>query len=301
MRLEEIESAGVCPAGAHSIGANQADDHPAGTEPLQHVAYLHDGSLEGLLCCVFEAYVRREEPEDIVPERDYQPRFEQSSFFIQTDYDRALRVRRGIEREAGSRAFGAVVRAAANDDAQAGMVVFRFIRYVMDKRSGRDRRRNVLNDLANPVVADLMALKKHVSKEQERLMQFARFTHLENGVWFARCCPNANVVPLVMRHFVARFNVQPFIIYDENHRIAGVYDGNGWSLVSDEVVDLPPRTAEDAYVEALWQRFYDSLAIDARYNPELQRHFIPARLAHTLPEMQHLPKSTLVQTGQIAR
>ena len=71
-------------------------------EPLQHVAYLHDGSLEGLLCCIFEAYVQREVPEDIVRERDYQPRFEQSSFFVQSDFNRALRVRRGIEREAGS-------------------------------------------------------------------------------------------------------------------------------------------------------------------------------------------------------
>ena len=92
-------------------------------EPLQHVAYLHDGSLEGLLCCIFEAYVQREVPEDIVCERDYQPRFEQSSFFVQTDFNRALRVRRGIEREAGTQAFGAVVRAAANDDPCAGVVV----------------------------------------------------------------------------------------------------------------------------------------------------------------------------------
>ena len=116
-------------------------------EPLQHVAYLHDGSLEGLLCCIFEAYVQREVPEDIVRERDYQPRFEQSSFFVQSDFNRALRVRRGIEREAGSQAFGAVVRAAANDDPCAGVVVYRFVRYVMDKRTGRDKRRNVLNDL----------------------------------------------------------------------------------------------------------------------------------------------------------
>ena len=129
-------------------------------EPLQHVAYLHDGSLEGLLCCIFEAYVQREVPEDIVRERDYQPRFEQSSFFVQTDFNRALRVRRGIEREAGSQAFGAVVRAAANDDPCAGVVVYRFVRYVMDKRTGRDKRRNVLNDLANPVVGDLLALGK---------------------------------------------------------------------------------------------------------------------------------------------
>ena len=262
-------------------------------EPLQHVAYLHDGSLEGLLCCIFEAYVQREVPEDIVRERDYQPRFEQSSFFVQTDFNRALRVRRGIEREAGSQAFGAVVRAAANDDPCAGVVVYRFVRYVMDKRTGRDKRRNVLNDLANPVVGALRALERRVANEEEKTRQFVRFSHLENGVWFARCCPNANVVPLVMNHFAARFNIQPFIIYDENHHVAGVYDGDDWSLVADDVINVPSRTADDAFIEKLWQRFYDSLSIEARYNPELRRHFIPARLARSLPEMEERSRTAL--------
>ncbi len=257
----------------------------ASQTPLAHVAYLHDGTLEGLLCCVFEAYARHETPEDIVPEQAYQPRFEQSAFFVSTDFDRALRVRRGVEREAGARAFGAIMRAAANDDPRAGIIVYRFIRYVMDAHSGRNKRRNVLNDLANPVVGDLVALQERVLNEEEKMRQFVRFSHLQNGLWFARCNPNANVIPLVMRHFVERFNTQPFIIYDETHRIAGVYDGHDWNLVAGEAANIPPRTAEDAYVEQLWQRFYDSLAIEARYNPELRRHFMPVRLWRNLPEL----------------
>ena len=120
-----------------------------------------------------------------------------------------------------------------------------------------------------------------------------RFSHLENGVWFARCCPNANVVSLVMNHFAARFNIQPFIIYDENHHVAGVYDGDDWSLVADDVINVPSRTADDAFIEKLWQRFYDSLSIEARYNPELRRHFIPARLARSLPEMEEHSRTAL--------
>lgn len=253
-------------------------------QPLQHVAYLHDGTLEGLLCCIFEAYVRHEDPEDIVHEKLYQPRFEQSALFVASDFERAQRVRKGVEREAGFEAFGAVMRAAASDRPQAGLVVYRFIRYIMDPRSQRSKRRNVLDDLSNPVVADLVALERSVLNEEERMRQFVRFSHLENGVWFARCNPNANVVPLIMRSFAERFNTQPFIIYDENHHLAGVHDGNGWHLVADDVVNIPSRTAEDAHIEALWKRFYDSLAIEARYNPELRRHFMPVRLWRNLPE-----------------
>ena len=48
-----------------------------GEEPLQQVAYVHDGTLEGLLSAVFLAYERHEDPEDIVPEALYEPRLGQ--------------------------------------------------------------------------------------------------------------------------------------------------------------------------------------------------------------------------------
>ncbi|MBR0405751.1 MAG: TIGR03915 family putative DNA repair protein [Eggerthellaceae bacterium] len=289
VRLDTAHASGL------STGCSQANSSAYSDlrgEPLQQVAYLYDGSLEGLLCCVFEAYSRHEDPEDIVPEAAYQPRFEQSSFFVSADYERALRVRRGVEREAGKKAFSAIAYAAANDNPKTGIAVYRFIRYVMDGPK-RNKRRSALNDLSNPVVADLVALEKHVVKESERMRQFVRFSQLENGVWFARCNPNANVVPLVMNHFASRFNIQPFIIFDEVHHISGVYDGNTWYLVADDVVNVPARSAEDAFVEALWQQFYDSLSISSRYNPELRRHFMPVRLWKNIPELHPVSKSAL--------
>lgn len=269
-----------------STPLNGEPDCPtASAEPLQHVAYLYDGTLEGLLCCAFQAYARHEDPEDVIVEQTYQPRFEQSSLFVEANYEHALRVRRGIEREAGKQAFSALAFAAVADNLKAGTIVYRFIRYVMDNPK-RNRRLNVLNDLSNPVVADLVALQKRTSNEIEKMCQFVRFSQLENGVWFARCNPNSNVIPLVMNHFASRFNIQPFIIHDETHHISGVYDGNTWYLVADDALNVPARTAEDAYIEALWQRFYGSLSIQSRYNPELRRHFMPVRLWKHLPELR---------------
>ena len=144
----------------------------------------------------------------------------------------------------------------------------------------------MLEDLANPIVADLVNLEKHAVNEAERMRQFVRFNHLENGVWFARCNPNASVVPLVMGYFAARLNDQPFIIWDERHLIGGIYDGRSWSLVSGDAVDVAPATADDALMEEAWKRFYDALSVDDRYNPELRRSFMPVRLWRNLPEMQ---------------
>ena len=252
---------------------------------MSNIAYLHDGSLEGLLSAVFLAYERREEPDEIVPEARYQPRFAQETITVDTDFDRAMRVKRGIERVAGRNTFTAVLRASTCDDYDAGIIVYRFVRHVMS-RPKDDRSSPVLEDLANPVVSDLVRLSRRVVNECEKMRQFVRFSHLENGVWYARCNPNASVVPLVMGYFSARLNDQPFIIYDENHHLAGMYDGKTWELVSGDAVNVPPSTERDVEMQEAWKRFYDTLSVDARYNPELRRHFMPVRLWNNLTELK---------------
>ncbi len=257
--------------------------------PLQNVAYLHDGTLEGLLSAIFMAYERHEQPEDIVFEGRYEPRLGQSSLLIQTDFQRAERVRKGIERAAGAKAFTAILRASTCDDYDAGAIVFRFVRYVM-ARPASLKSQPVLDELANPVVADLQRLVKHASNEAEKMRQFVRFSHLENGVWYARVNPNASVVPLVMGYFAARLNDQPFIIYDEAHHLAGIYDGRSWELARGDAANVPDATGHDELMQLAWQRFYDALSIDVRYNPELRRHFMPVRFWRNLTEMK--PKAT---------
>ncbi len=254
-------------------------------QPLESVAYLHDGSLEGLLSAVFKAYERRESPEDIVRESSYQPRLGQSALYVETDYSRADRVRKGVEKAVGKNAFTAIMRASTCDDYDTGAIVFSFVRYCMARPMAL-KSQAVLDELANPVVSDLLRLVKHALNESERMRQFVRFSQLENGVWYSRVNPNASVVPLVMGFFSARLNDQPFIIYDETHHLAGVYDGYRWQLVQGDAVEVPLATEHDKLMREAWKRFYDVLSIDDRYNPELRRHFMPARLWRNLPEMQ---------------
>lgn len=258
----------------------------APSEPLAYVAYLHDGTLEGLFSCIFEAYSRHEQPEDIVAEAEYEPRLGQSAVFVETSMERAERVRNGIEQIAGRRTLTVIARAFASDDADKGAAIYALVRQAVDSRLRRTSRRSIMDDLADPVVARVAALCKRTENEAEKLRQFARFSHLNNGVWFARCNPNASVVPFVMRHFAARFNIQPFIIYDEVHCLAGVYDGDGWYLVKDVIEQVPEAAEGDEYAQALWQRFYDAVSIESRYHPELRRNFMPMRLWKHLPEMR---------------
>lgn len=290
---------------------------PEPEEPLADVAYCHDGSLEGLLSAVFEAYARREDPQDVAPAATFQPRLGQAVRSIETDLGRALRVQKGVRRACGRASFETVMHASLSDDPHAGTVVYRFVRYAMaqnrphdcarcPKRRGcagpsactaRGRRGDsVLNDLAHPAVGPLLKLDRSVMNERHRMLQFLRFEHMENGVWFAKCNPSAAVVPLVMDWFSGRFNTQPFLIFDEDHGMAGVYEGRDWYLVRADDVSLPERAADEQLMQAAWKRFYDTVAVEARYNPELRRQFMPKRLWKNIVEMQErLPGTELAR------
>ena len=136
----------------------------------------------------------------------------------------------------------------------------------------------------------LFQLVRAVDNECERMRQFVRFSHLDNGGWFAVCNPQHNVIPLVMNWFAARFNDQPFAIYDEVHHIAGVYEGKQWYLVRTDSLPAPSYASEENLMQEAWRMFYRTLSIDARYNPELRRQHMPVRYWRNLTEMQEPSK-----------
>lgn len=249
-------------------------------EPLADVAYCYDGTLEGLLTAVFKAYENREDPLDVVRADVLRPRLGQSMRDIETDVELALRVQKGIRRVCGHASYQTVMHASLSDHPAAGTIVYRFVRYAMAQN------RRILGDLAHPAVGPLLKLDRSVMNERHRMLQFLRFEHMENGVWFAQCNPSAAVVPLIMDWFSGRFNTQPFIIFDENHDMAGVYEGRDWYLVRTDQVNLPDRASDEKLMQTAWKRFYDTVAVEARYNPELRRQFMPKRLWKNIVEMQ---------------
>ena len=259
-------------------------------EAALEIAYSYDGTLEGLFSAIFAAYANRENPLDIAPRDRLQLRLGQEERQIETNAAHAQRVARGIIGAGGKAAFEAVKKASVSSDPHAGTTVLHFVQKLMKKRG------YLLNQLADPVVGELMRLVKAVDVECERMRQFVRFSHLESGGWFAVCNPRDNVIPLVMNWFAARFNDQPFAIYDEVHHIAGVYEKNSWYLVNTSCFNAPMYSSEECLMQDAWRLFYRTLSIDARYNPELRRQHMPVRYWCNLTEMQQ-PESALGAQG----
>ena len=224
---------------------------------MSGVTYLYDGSPEGLLTSIFQAYARREEPEDILRIEFAQLRLDQEVFEVETDLQLAARVLRGIVKACGTALGDAVLVASRSDDCRAGSIIYRFVRYALAKNTykscaGCPRKvhcegvcarlggQEPLFDVAHDEVASFYELNRAVCNERHRIMQFLRFEHLQGDVWFARCNPKASVVPLVMEWFVGRFNTQNFMIYDETHKLAGVYEGAAGDCAQSPVALLDP-------------------------------------------------------------
>jgi hypothetical protein len=298
------------------------------TQPLlgeAQLVYLYDGTLEGMLSAVFSAFQRKEDPREITVESNLQQSLLQAYIPIATDVTLAERVQAGILRELGNQGYEDVKRVFLGDDDRKGGVILRFLQYTLScngnvarqrqqtggcgqqrdstssQRSGGSRSQRTSDPrshLAHPAIADFEALLQVVNREAHHLLQFIRFAQLDNGVFFARIHPKASVVPLIMEHFVSRFNIQPFLIYDETHGLAGVYDRTRWWLVEANELTLPGATEQEDDFQSLWQTFYDTIAIEERYNPSCRRNFMPKRFWGDLCEM--IPRQLRRQTPQTA-
>lgn len=172
-------------------------------------AFIYDGTLEGLLCAIFETYRQKLVPSEIVTEENLQLRLGQQPITIPTSPAIAQRVKDGVCRDCGRSTFGAIGAAFLSDDPDKGTAICSFVRYAMREKG------NVLGQIAHPCVEPMVKLHRFVMNERHYMMQFLRFREMQGGVWFAACNPKANVVPILMDWFSARFNTQPFIIFDE--------------------------------------------------------------------------------------
>ena len=87
--------------------------------PISNIAYVYDGSTEGLLSAVFLAYANHENPQDIIREGAFQLRLDQSVVYVETNAQHAERVRKGVIRKSNQKAWEIILDASLSDEPQA--------------------------------------------------------------------------------------------------------------------------------------------------------------------------------------
>ena len=240
------------------------------------VIYRYDGSFEGLLCCVFESYEKRELPVEINgPEAGQMALF--PSREIETDPEKARRVQAAIPKKIGKRALDFVYRAFLTCLPAKERYLLLFL------RMGFAQGEKVMKMLSHDVVNTLDKAVRNLGNEAHLLTEFLRFSDY-GGVLAAEVRPKNFVLPFLGSHFVGRFPDEQFLIYDRTHAMALTYEARKVRILPVEEFQMPAPGEEELRFRALWKKFYDTIGIKERYNPKCRRTMMPKRYWENMTE-----------------
>lgn len=76
------------------------------------------------------------------------------------------------------------------------------------------------------------------------------------------------------------------MIHDKTHGMALVYKPYEYHIIPMEGFEMASPDGEEARYRALWQEFYDAIAIPGRYNPRCRMSHMPKRYWEHMTEFQ---------------
>lgn len=240
--------------------------------------YQYDGSFDGFLCCVFRAVYRKEDPLGIFAEDSAQATLLET-VLIDTEPEKAQRVLASIPKKLGESALTAVRWAFLSHLEDKELALLAFLR--LGYRIGPQ----VMKQLADPCVHKVLTAARNVANEAHLLKGFTRFSE-HGGALTAEIEPKNDVLPILARHFRARMPRESFLIYDRTHKQALVSSGGWCRILPMEQAELPKAGVQEQFYRRLWTRFYDTVTIEARYNPKCRMTHMPKRYWGMMTEFQ---------------
>lgn len=245
------------------------------------VIYYYDGSYAGFLCCVFESYAEKEMPAAIYDAHLADQISMFGAKYIDTDAERAERVRRSIPLKMGMEAQDLLEKAFLTCLADRELHMLRFMRF--GYRVGS----TVCRLMTDPRVDKLLKAVKHLERESHLYLGLVRFSECEKAL-IAEIEPKNAVLPMIAPHFLNRFSGEDFMIFDRTHKMALLYKDGQHSVLYADRIRLPACSPEEYRYRAMWRMFYDTIAIEGRRNEICRRTHMPKRYWNTVTEVQHL-------------
>ncbi len=255
--------------------------------------YVFDGTMDGLLSAVFDAFLLKEEPERLLTSGDVLPLFCERIYKVTTDAEKARRVWTGLEKQLPREALQIISTSQLSELQELWQPLFMLACKVF--RQGKE----VVRNFADPDVLTVTQIARRVAHEAHRMMQFVRFQKAKDGTYFAVISPDHNVLPLIVDHFHDRFNDQPWLIYDARRHYGYHYDGESppihitfenetsvpFSLADGKLSD-DILSSDDHLLQDLWRTYFKAICIRERLNPRKQLNDMPRRYWKYLTEKQ---------------
>ena len=245
--------------------------------------YTYDGTFEGLLTVVFEAYERKVWPNAIEQEHLAQPLMFGQTIAVATDEEKVSRVWKGLQKKLSVSALKSLYHIYLWEQPGFEMLLFSYMKLALDSKE------SIEDNYAASCVLRVQQAAKQMFREKHRMEAFVRFQKTSDDLYFATIAPDFNVLPLIIQHFEKRYADQRWAIYDTQRRYGAYYDLSVVTLVNLELQPSAPdgifSEEEDKYKQ-LWQVYFDHVNIPERKNPKLHLRHIPKRYWKYLSEKQ---------------
>lgn len=255
------------------------------------IIYSFDGTMDGLLTAVFEAFSLHEEPEQLLKEGDALPLFCDYNYQVTTDEEKARRVWTGLEKRLSREAMKLISVSWLSELQELNTPLFLYICKVF-------RQGDISRNFADTDVLTVTNIARRVLHEQLRMKQFIRFQKAKDGTYLAVVAPDHNVLPLITDHFSDRFNDQPWLIYDARRHYGFHYDGQQVIRITFEDEGTVPfdltngklqtdvLSSDDQLLQDLWRTYFKAICIKERMNPRKQLKDMPRRYWKYMTEKQ---------------
>ena len=257
--------------------------------------YVFDGTMDGLLTAVFDAFLLKEQPEQLLAEGDALPLFCDHTYHVSTDEEKARRVWAGLEKKLSREALRLISVSWLSELRELNTPLFLYICKVF-------RQGDISRNFADANVLAVTNIARRVLHEQLRMKQFIRFQKAKDGTYLGVVSPDHNVLPIITDHFQDRFNDQPWLIYDAKRRYGYYYDPtNGASqatritFTEDTTLPFDLETGKlsdellsenDQLFQELWRTYFKAICIRERLNPRKQLNDMPRRYWKYMTEKQ---------------
>lgn len=243
---------------------------------MDTITYLCEDTADGIFTAIYKAWQEGTSHTHVEVNNGQNLSMFSKYIEVDTDIELALKVVEAINNKLSDEIYYYVFRATLSNKSSKAESIYRFLRKAF--RVGKD----IMNQLADEDVMEIFALTRYISNEVHRYEGFIRFEELSNGVLVSKINPQNNVVPVVAVHFADRLHTENWIILDTVRNISAIHRaGKGYILsydvTEDRLNEIAPLSLDEVKFKALWNRFFDTIAIEPRKNYELQRNMMPIR------------------------
>lgn len=246
---------------------------------LINKVYLYDGTFDGLLSIVFEAYTTRTLPQKIVSQNNYTYNFLDKTLFIETDYEKSQRIFNGIAKNVSHNTLSNAYYAFLSNDISKEINI---LKYLCDAfNTGPE----INNKITISYVFKVINLCKKSLAECHKLKGLLRFQEIGDNLCYASIHPDNNILEPLGHHFINRFSSMSFIIHDQNRDICFVYNNGNYKIIDSYNIKLPKLSEDEIAYQELWKLFFNTIAIRERTNRRCQMNYMPKKYWQDLIEI----------------